>query len=365
MIWAFVGIPFPPTRQGSHREVPAKAFDGPGHERFLVDADVHRQMMSNDTRTDPPELVIAIHNWNGYELTRACVESLSRLSGPAYRIVVVDNGSVEREAERLASDFAGRVEALTLSRNAGVGGGYNAGIRWARDRGAKYVLLLNNDTLVDDPFLTTRLIEACGPGVFAVGPLIKYPDGRVWSSGGTLNWKTYETGHTQAEGILSSTSPYPVAWIDGSCMLVSVAAAYEIQGFDEVFFLYWEEVDVCVRAWRHDLRCLVEPRASIVHLVGGTARPSQVDHYMLRNSILFMRRNGTRRQNAGLLVRQLFWRMPMFVARRIKRGGGIRQSVGLALRSVTWNLRDAIKERGWMRRAGGSLLCEPKSERPT
>jgi GT2 family glycosyltransferase len=322
-------------------------------------------MMSNETRADAPELVIAVLNWNGYALTRACIESLSRLSGPAHRILVVDNGSAEPEAERLASEFGGRVEALTLPRNAGVGGGYNAGIRWARDRGATYVLLLNNDTLIADPLLATRLIDACGPDVFAVGPLIKEPSGRVWSSGGTFNWSTYETGHTQAEGILSSTSPYPVAWIDGSCMLVSVAAAYEIRGFDEIFFLYWEEVDVCVRAWRHELRCLVEPRASIVHLVGRTARPSQVDHYMLRNSLLFMRRNGTRRQNAGLLLRLLFWRMPLFVARRIKRGGGIGQSVGLALRSITWNLRDAIRERGWRRRAGGSLSCDGEGGRPT
>ena len=316
--------------------------------------------MSIEIDADPAELVIAILNWNGYALTRACIESLTRLSGPAHRVVIVDNGSAAPEAERLADEFGGRVEALTLSRNLGVGGGYNAGIRWARDRGAKYVLLLNNDTLVDDPLMTTRMIDACGPDVFAVGPLVREPSGRVWSAGGLLDWRTYQTGHLQADEIISPTSPYPVAWIDGSCMLVSVTAACELQGFDEIFFLYWEEVDVCVRAWRHGLRCLVDPRASIVHLVSQSARPSQVDHLMLRNAIQFMRRNGTRRQNAGFLLQLLCWRTPLFVARRIKRGGGIGQSVGLALRSIAWNLRDAIRERGWRRKAGGSLWCDHK-----
>jgi len=322
-------------------------------------------MVSNETRGVPAELVIAILNWNGYALTRACIESLGRLSGPAHRILIVDNGSAEPEAERLADEFGGQVEALTLPRNVGVGGGYNAGIRWARDRGAKHVLLLNNDTLVDDPLMAERLIEACGPDVFAVGPLVKEPGGRVWSAGGMLSWKTYQTGHLQADEIPTPTSPYPVAWIDGSCMLVSVAAACQLQGFDEIFFLYWEETDVCVRAWRHGLRCLVDPRTSIMHLVSQTARPSQIDHLMLRNAILFMRRNGTRRQNAAFLLQHLVWRTPLFVARRIKHGGGIRESVGVVLRSIAWNLRDAARARAWRRSAGGSLLCDREGGRPT
>lgn len=320
--------------------------------------------MSNETGADPAELVIAILNWNGYALTRACVGSLARLSGPAHRILIVDNGSTEPEAERLADEFGGQVEALTLSRNVGVGGGYNAAIRWARDRGAKYVLLLNNDTLVDDPLLARRLIDACGPDVFAVGPLVKEPGGRVWTAGGLLNWRTCWTGHLQAYEITSPTSPYPVAWIDGSCMLVSVAAACELAGFDETFFLYWEEVDLCVRALRHRLRCLIDPRASIVHLVNQTARPSQIDYLMLRNAILFMRRNGTRSQNATFLLHLLCWRMPFFVARRIKHGGGIRESVGMALRSLGWNLRDAARQRGWRRKAEGSLVCDREGGRP-
>jgi GT2 family glycosyltransferase len=320
--------------------------------------------MSNEARADPAELVVAILNWNGYALTRACVESLARLSGPAHRVLIVDNGSTEPDAERLVDDFGGRVEALVLPGNLGVGGGYNAAIQWARDHGAKYVLLLNNDTIVDDPLLARRLIDACGPDVFAVGPLVREANGRLFSAGGKLNWHTAGTSHRQADEITSPTSPYPVDWIDGSCMLVSVAAACELHGFDEVFFLYWEEVDVCARAWRHGLLCLIEPQANIVHLVSQTARPSQIDHLMLRNAILFMRRNGTRRQNAAFLLHLFCWRIPRFVARRVKHGGGVRESVGMVRRSLAWNLRDAAKERGWRRKAGGTLACNGEGTRP-
>lgn len=313
--------------------------------------------MSDQAHKHPAELIIAILNWNGYKLTRACAKSLSVLSGPAHKILIVDNGSAEPEAERLAVELGGAVEALTLTRNGGVGAGYNAAIRWAREHGAKYVLLLNNDTIVSDPLFATRLVQACEPGVFAVGPLVKEPGGRVWTAGGLMNWHTYLTGHLQAEEITSPDAPYSVAWVDGSCMLVSVAAACEIQGFDEIFFLYWEEVDICIRASRHGFKCLVEPRTSIVHLVGQTAKPSVVDHLMWRNAILFMRRNGNRRQNFALMWRLLLWQIPLFVARRIKHGGGVRQSIGLAVRSITWNLGDAIRRRSWKREAGGSLAC--------
>ncbi len=321
--------------------------------------------MSDDTHSNQPELVIAILNWNGYALTRACIESLGLLAGPAHRILVVDNGSAEPEAARLAAEFEGKVEALALPRNLGVGGGYNAAIAWARARGSKYVLLMNNDTLLDDPRMAERLIEACGPTVFAVGPLVKDRTGRVWSSGGTFDWKTYMSGHTQAEGIKSTTSPYPVAWIDGSCMLLSVAAACQLGGFDEVFFLYWEEVDLCIRAGRRGLSCLVDPRTSITHLVNQSARPSQIDHLMMRNAILFMRRNGTRRQNAGLLLRMLFHRMPLFAARRIKHGGGIRSSLGMVLSSIGWNLWDAVRKHGWRYKAGGSLVRDAADMAPS
>jgi len=300
-------------------------------------------------------LVIAILNWNGYALTKACLDSLACLDGPPHRLLVVDNASTEPEAEQLAAESGGRVEALTLPRNLGVGGGYNAAIAWGAARGASHVLLLNNDTVVRDPDFAARLVEACGPGVFAVGPVVREPAGQVWSSGGWYDWDDFVSGHTRADGVVSKTTPYEVGWIDGSCMCVSVEAALAIGGFDETFFLYWEETDVCARAWEHGLRCLVQPRTSIVHLVSGTVGPSQADYYKLRNSIFYVRRHGTARQNAEFLARLVSWRVPVFVARRMKHGGGVLRTIRMVADAFAWNVRDAVREGGWTRAANGSL----------
>lgn len=302
-------------------------------------------------------LVIAVLNWNGYALTRACLESLAHLDGPPHQILVVDNGSDELEAERLAAEFAGQVEALTLPRNLGVGGGYNAAIAWAHARSAQYVLLLNNDTVVEDPHLARRLTEACGPGVLAVGPWVMEPGGRLASAGGQLAWSTAQTSHRQVDAVPTTNAPYPVSWVDGSCMLVSVSAACELEGFDQEFFLYWEEVDLCVRGWRRGLRCLVEPRARIIHLGSQTAQRHQIDDLMLRNSVLFMRRNANWRQNGVFLFHLVTWRIPRLAGRGIRNGRPILETVGMALRSIGWNTRDAWRKRTWRPEARGSLRC--------
>ena len=304
----------------------------------------------------PAELAIAVLDWNGESLTRACVASLGRLQDVKVEILIVDNGSSDPAVDQgLAAELG--VECLRLDRNLGVGGGYNAALRWAHDRGIDRVLLLNNDTVVGDTLLARRLMDACGPNVLTVGPLVLDEDGSVFSAGGTLDWRSAQTGHMRQAQMPAIDTPYPVPWVDGSCLLVSVPLACRIRGFDEEFFLYWEEVDLCIRATRHGFRCLVEPRASIVHLGSRSARPSQVDHLMLRNVILFMRRNARGAELLWFLLHLGLLRIPRFVARRTRRGAPVRESLGMVLRALSWNARDAWRKRSLRPAADGSLRC--------
>lgn len=304
----------------------------------------------------PAELVVAVLDWNGEPLTRACVASLSRLEGVRPRILIVDNGSRDAEGDQRLSVELG-VECLRLDQNLGVGGGYNAALRWARERGIDRVLLLNNDTIVEDPWLARRLMDACGPDVLAVGPRVLDEDRSLFSAGGTLDWRTAQTGHLRQAQMPATDSPYPVPWVDGSCLMVSVPIACRVGGFNEEFFLYWEEVDLCVRATRHGFRCLVEPRTSIVHLGSRSARPSQIDHLMLRNVILFMRRNASTRQHLRFLPHLLAWRVPRFVARRVRHGAPLGESLAMVIDGLGWNLGDARRKRGWRVPATGSIRC--------
>src|SRR5207245_6517210 len=121
--------------------------------------------------------------------------------------------------------------------------------------------------------------------------------GRFRSAGGRLQGRTARAGHIESDDVAVRPHPYEVAWLDGACLLMSVAAAREIGGLAEDYFLYWEEVDWCVRARRRGFRCVVQPATSIVHLGSATvARPEQL-RYWMRNKLLFMRRNGRRLDN--------------------------------------------------------------------
>ena len=300
-------------------------------------------------------VVIGVLTWNGYELARACIASLSRLRQWPVPVVVVDNGSREPEGRRLADEFGPPVEAVTLPQNQLVAGGYNALIRWAAERGASHVLLLNNDTIVTDPAMLDRLIEAAVRTVAAAGPLVLNEDGSHFSGGGTLGRWTGRSGHLRRHEVPVNDRPFEVPWIDGPCMLVNVEVACRIGGLDPVFVSTWEELDWCVRARRIGYRCLVEPRTTIRHLRGRTIPSDQSRKYLFRNSILFARRHGSWPQSATAVLAFMFWTVPEHVIFTRPRIAVLRA----AWAAVRWNFRDAFRRRAWRREASGPDVCGP------
>ena len=100
-----------------------------------------------------PRVSVTILNLNSFEVTLDCLRSLRQIDYPNYEVVLVDNGSTDGSADRLAA-AAPEVRLLRSESNLGFAGGCNIGIRDAMARGTDYVLLLNNDTLVAPDFLT-------------------------------------------------------------------------------------------------------------------------------------------------------------------------------------------------------------------
>src|SRR6266498_5374030 len=108
--------------------------------------------------TRRPSVWIVVLNWNGQADTLACLESLQQLHYAERRVVVVDNGSTDGSVDALRS--AGSrlaMEIIEAGTNLGYAGGNNLGIRYALDRGADFILILNNDTTVD-PLLLDELL---------------------------------------------------------------------------------------------------------------------------------------------------------------------------------------------------------------
>lgn len=310
------------------------------------------------------EIVIGVLTWNGYELTRACVESLAQLHEWPIPVVIVDNGSTQPEGQRLADEFGSPVTTMRLARNAAVAGGYNAAIRWAAEHRATHVLLLNNDTVVTDPDLLSRLASAATPDVAAVGPIMLTAAARPYSAGGLIDWTTGFSGHVEAP--LFEDRPYPVEWLDGACALLSVEAVRRIGGLDPVYVSYWEDVDWCVRARAAGYRCLVEPRASIVHLGGGSIPSGEANAYYLRNKILFMRRNGSIGRNVRSFSHHILRVCPGLLLGPTRLRGRSPIAARAVLDSVAWNVRDAMQRGRWRVTASGPCIAQmPEAAEPT
>src|SRR3990172_3425748 len=100
-----------------------------------------------------PSVWIIVVNWNGLRDTRECLHSLQVVTYRSFRVVVIDNGSKGDDALALKAEFNGFADIVQNRENLGFAGGCNVGIRRALAEAADYVLLLNNDTIVDPGFL--------------------------------------------------------------------------------------------------------------------------------------------------------------------------------------------------------------------
>lgn len=310
----------------------------------------------------PGGVGIGVLTWRGYEQTRRCLESLTRLVDWPVDVVVVDNASGTGEGELLAAEFGESVSAVTLDVNGGVSTGYNAAIRWASRAGKDFVLLLNNDTEITDPALLRGLLQAAGEGVAAVGPVVVDGRGTVLSAGGRIHWLSGFCSQKRAVST-KKRGPYEVDWIDGSCMLVAIDAACRIGGLSEQYFLYWEETDWCMRVRRAGYRVLLNPSTTITHRQGGSATKWQFRFFMLRNALLFMRRNGSRFQNITSAVAFALMRVPMFIAHVSATDAGLSAAIRGVRDAVAWNLHDSTRS-GWRPPADGPSVCQRSGESP-
>jgi len=269
-----------------------------------------------------PVVAVVVH-WQDPLDTLGCVESL--LGEPGVEVVVVDNGSPEPVADLLARRAPG-VACLRSPENRGYAGGANLGIRAALARGARTVLLLNNDARVR-PGATAaacRVLDA-DPRVAVVGPkvLTREDPGTLWLAWGRVTWRQSLVelcGADVPDGPEWSTER-DVDWIAGCAMWMPATALTHIGLLDETFFAYHEEVDWCTRARRRGLRVVYCPDAVVTHTgrgtVGGTRSVRIRKYFGARNTILFARKHAGTREWAklalflgALLPLQLLWHLP-------------------------------------------------------
>ena len=245
----------------------------------------------------PPLVYVIMLTWNQKEDTLACLESLSRMTYPDYRIVVIDNGSIDGTEQAVKAQYP-RIEVIANPRNLGFTGGTNVGLRYALAQGADFVFSINNDTIVEADILNVLVAHATPPDVGVVAPKIYYADEpkRIWSMGTRRHPLTLEMVDKgrgkvdigQWEQVLERD------YLLGCALLFKRSVLEEAGLLDEVFFLYYDDLDFSLRAQRAGYRLLMVPRARMWHKVaasaGGVESP-RVRYYRARSSVWFFRKH--------------------------------------------------------------------------
>jgi len=223
-------------------------------------------------------LAVVVLNWNGLEDTRALLKTLERCRVPegwSVSLMVVDNGSSDGSAARIAAEFP-LVELVTLPENLRFAGGNNQGVKKALASGAAAVMLLNNDTEAD-PGLIERLLLALEqhPEAGAVAPLIYFaaPSRRIWYAGGRLSPALGLTAHrglrTLDRGQYRSAER--TGYLTGCCLLARREVWEKVGLLDERYFIYAEDADWSLRARRAGFGLLFVPTARLWHKVSASA----------------------------------------------------------------------------------------------
>ena len=261
-----------------------------------------------------PKVAIIVLNWNGWRDTLECLDSLMANTWTQMEIIVVDNGSTDDSVAQICSWASARGIPLHMQRttekaevdwelpsnpsvaasdnprplkqlvlienreNLGFARGNNVGIRWALQGGAKYICILNNDTIVPGDFVEKAIRSLEASGAALLGPKILDACGKDWQwpvrkRFGLLGWllifsvarRLVKRWWVYRRYFYVGDKLASVYAIPGSCMFFDARVLREIGFFDERTFLFWEEFIVAERLAAHRYETVYDPRICIVH----------------------------------------------------------------------------------------------------
>ena len=256
-------------------------------------------MSSRVTVRDVALVDVVVVSFNSARTLGGCVAPLAGNDG--LNVIVVDNASADRSIDTV-SDLA--VEIVALKTNRGFAFGCNRGFETGS---APYVLFLNPDARISSESIA-RLVEVLAAigSVGLVAPRISSPDGALelslrrfprllstysrafflhrafprvtWCNEDVWDWKEY-------------ARPHRVEWVSGACMLVRRSALEQLRGWDEEFFLYGEDIDLCRRLWSAGYEVWYEPAADAVHIGGASASRPLLRPVLVSSRIRYARKH--------------------------------------------------------------------------
>ena len=306
---------------------------------------------------------IVILNWNGWQDTIECLESIYQNEYVNYEIIIVDNDSKDDSIEKIKSYCDGKIKIespffsynpynkpiklidiqlntnlvmennfehsskrlflIKNDKNMGFAEGDNIGIRYALKKlDPDYIMLLNNDTVVDKDFLLEMLeVSESNNEIGIVGPKIYFYDdpNRIWFAKGKISWK-FSRGLNIGYNEIDNKRHDDIAeveYVSGCAFLIKVEVINSIGLLDKRFFLYFEEIDWTLRAAELGFKSVFVPKGKIWHKIsksGGGIKGKIGLYYITRNRWLLMRRWAKKPdfiffifyQTLGLLILPIF-----------------------------------------------------------
>lgn len=253
---------------------------------------------------------ISILNYNGAEDTKKCLASLDmiRHEGLDVHVVVLDNGSKDQLKLDVSSYKQSDVILIQSKENKGFSGGHNDVMRYALDKGAEYIVLLNNDTTVHSNFLEELVKEAEKneeSGAFV--PKIYFSKGQeyhadrykdtergkvIWYAGGKIDWDNIIGKHIGVDEVDNGQfqKKAETEFATGCCLLLKTAVIKKVGMFDTRYFLYYEDADLSMRIKKNGFSLMYVPESVIWHgnakSAGGSGSILQ-DYFTTRNRLLF------------------------------------------------------------------------------
>lgn len=246
--------------------------------------------------TGPPHVAVVILHWGAADITARCLRSLGAVAWPGRSTVLVVDNTTRLDDEVAARAAPLPVQILRPERNLGFAEGCAQGMAVAIERGADFVLLLNNDVVVDPGFLGP-LVRAMNQGsdTGLASPQIVHLDrpDEAWYQGGRFSlWSGIPVqGHRQRVMSLACP-PRDVDYATGCAMLVRPAVMQRVGSFDADLFAYCEDLDLSIRARRAGFRVLFVPGSLVYHDVSDEPQRAALRiYYSTRNLIEVMRKH--------------------------------------------------------------------------
>ena len=245
-----------------------------------------------------PRVACIVLNYNGKEITLQALASLSAMTYPAFRIIHVDNGSIDGSHDAVAEAFPDVVQ-VRVEKNQGPTYGLNQGLLAGLEDDYDYLMSLNNDIEVEPDMLTemVRLAET-DPSIGCVGPKAYYywDRERIWSAGGIIRFKesvTRERGNMAIDRG-QFDEDVDVDYLNGCAILMRRSVVEEVGIWDPIFNLAVEDADWCMRAKQKGYRCMYAHRAILYHMVAVSAGSyvARRTFYTGRANAIFVRRYG-------------------------------------------------------------------------